>query len=289
MQILYGPPSIIGKLSVDHEGRCGNCHEIMDENDKYCKRCGTKRGEGKFLPYQNTVCYLYGAPLKKKYKCSSCGHIWIVNAAGWKDSLYCPQCGKEQPTVIKEHVCWEFFLGDPLSKEEPYDEDSRPILLSEENVKALLDRRDKHQVKHSFDTPSNVLKTMKAAGMSVPDSTWDEEKEKYIYPNTEAEHEQILQAYRVLQTKGSNLNGCHEVICPYCHSNMIAALAYTVKSKIFHIHDDDYHIPTEEDALTFHARRSWFPDEDKDSRSAYLCLCCGTEFGKLKWRPEDQQ
>ena len=37
--------------STDYSGRCGNCHERLGKNDKYCRYCGTKRGEGKFRPY----------------------------------------------------------------------------------------------------------------------------------------------------------------------------------------------------------------------------------------------
>jgi len=42
--------SDISNYSTDYEGKCGDCREIFDETDQYCKYCGTKRGEGAFEP-----------------------------------------------------------------------------------------------------------------------------------------------------------------------------------------------------------------------------------------------
>ena len=181
--------------------------------------------------------------------------------------------------MIKEHVCWEFYLGDPVSSKEPYDEDSRPVLLSEDRVKALLKCRSTHQSKHRFDLMSDVLHSMKSAGMPVPESTRDKESGQEIYPITETEHEQMLQAFRVLHTKGNISEERHDVVCPYCHSGLIAALVYTVKDK-------DYYASANKVVLTFKRERYRVSSNKNNTRSAYLCLCCGTEFGELKWEPE---
>ena len=92
MQILYGSPNIIGKLSDDHEGRCGNCHAFLN-GDSYCRFCGTKAGEGRYEPYNDDVGTIYGPPpRRRKFTCSKCGYIfkdWTM-----RDEIgYCPECG----------------------------------------------------------------------------------------------------------------------------------------------------------------------------------------------------
>ena len=87
-----------GKKKQEHwEDRCGNCDAYLDEDDRYCKYCGTKRGEGKFIPEDNIPVCVYGPPVTKKYLCSKCGHAWITHGlVGGKDSKYCPRCGDGQ-------------------------------------------------------------------------------------------------------------------------------------------------------------------------------------------------
>ena len=65
-------------LSTDYRGRCGNCHELFDnDEEKYCKYCGTKRGEGEFKPYDNQIYCIYGPmPEKRTRECVKCGNQW---------------------------------------------------------------------------------------------------------------------------------------------------------------------------------------------------------------------
>ncbi len=49
-------------LFPDYTGICCNCHAPLNELDKYCRRCGTRRGESRFDPYQNISPCLYGPP-----------------------------------------------------------------------------------------------------------------------------------------------------------------------------------------------------------------------------------
>lgn len=46
-----------------YDGYCGNCHRRIGENDKYCRRCGTKKGEGAFDPFYNEIQIVYGSPM----------------------------------------------------------------------------------------------------------------------------------------------------------------------------------------------------------------------------------
>lgn len=100
---------------TDYTNRCGNCHEPLSARDRYCKYCGTKRGEGQFLPFDNGMYCIYGPPVTKKYSCTNCGNKWYTRClGGGEDSLYCPQCG--QSAVKKLETAYMNF-GD-ISEEE---------------------------------------------------------------------------------------------------------------------------------------------------------------------------
>lgn len=79
----------------DYTGRCGNCTKHMGEEDKYCRYCGTPRGEGKFLPYRNDVYCVYGPPITSMFQCPSCGFSWKVSTLGYDNAKYCPKCRHE--------------------------------------------------------------------------------------------------------------------------------------------------------------------------------------------------
>ncbi len=104
-------------LETDYTDRCGNCHAYMEKTDKYCKYCGTKRGEGRFRPFKNPLYCVYGPPIKKKYRCKKCSHKWYTAAlGGGEDSLYCPQCGEKKIELTGTKVL--DFGDDPDADEE---------------------------------------------------------------------------------------------------------------------------------------------------------------------------
>ena len=89
---------------VDHRGRCGNCHAYMQKDDRYCRYCGAEKGRGKFLPFKNHMPVLYGAPVKKKFRCPSCGKVWIGVMPGVEFVRFCPDCGTKAPEILEEFV-----------------------------------------------------------------------------------------------------------------------------------------------------------------------------------------
>ena len=102
------PPSLLNKLkdqfpkpqlSTDYKNKCGNCRGELMEGDKYCRYCGTLRGEGEFKPYHNVAARLYG-PLPRKYvhECRKCSYTWMATQR-IPNMLYCPKCGEEAPMV----------------------------------------------------------------------------------------------------------------------------------------------------------------------------------------------
>lgn len=86
--------------STDYEGKCGNCHSSLANGDQYCRHCGTRRGEGKFEPYQNLMQCIYGPmPKKRTHFCPACNASWARELM-IDDEAFCPHCGG--PVVIGE-------------------------------------------------------------------------------------------------------------------------------------------------------------------------------------------
>ena len=97
---------IVGMIkTTDYKGRCGNCHQELREKDKFCRFCGTRRGDGKFKPFLNSMYAVYGPPVKTKLKCNACEFSWESECLGSDRSKYCPQCGSEKIVqVSKEYL-----------------------------------------------------------------------------------------------------------------------------------------------------------------------------------------
>lgn len=82
------------ELSTDYEGRCGNCHKFIGE-DEYCRYCGTKKGEGKFEPYDNFIPCIYGSPNTYIHKCKKCGTEFQSSGMSVPRPSYCYKCGNK--------------------------------------------------------------------------------------------------------------------------------------------------------------------------------------------------
>lgn len=98
------------EYTTDYDGRCGNCHRELPEDDKYCRYCGTKRGEGEFKPYYNVSYPLYGpSPILREHKCKECEYIWKTKRMD-ADQKFCPKCGKEcdikDDRITEEYEKW---------------------------------------------------------------------------------------------------------------------------------------------------------------------------------------
>ena len=90
-----------GKLVIPGKNQCGNCHAFLEKDDEYCRKCGTKRGEGDFLPYENYETCVYGPPPEERdHICENCGFSW-TNCVMLDKERYCPKCGKPVKVVEK--------------------------------------------------------------------------------------------------------------------------------------------------------------------------------------------
>lgn len=94
------------------QSQCGNCHNHLQEGDKYCRLCGTKVGEGAYEPYQDVIQFIYGPmPFERKHACKICGHSWITCLMVDKEK-YCPECGGSASEVsISEEEIRKYRAG----------------------------------------------------------------------------------------------------------------------------------------------------------------------------------
>ena len=85
---------MFGKEQLIYPGKdqCGNCHAYIGE-DAYCRKCGTKAGEGAYEPYMNFNGCVYGPPpIERNHECPDCGFSWTTCVMIDSDK-YCPKCG----------------------------------------------------------------------------------------------------------------------------------------------------------------------------------------------------
>ena len=253
---------------TDYNDRCGNCHEQMDPDDKFCKHCGTKRGEGSFEPYWNVPTVAYGPATKKKYKCRNCGNIWIDLIMNPK-TRFCPACGKPDISLLKEREAWLF---DIIGTKEPYDEDKHPILLSKEQVLKLLEDRheNKDLDKFSSDYEERLSTIAREIGIDLPEAG-----SSFNHDLTELQGEQLVMIDNIIVCKGVTTER-PKVVCPECQSDLTTVIEYDGKDYWGH--------SVEKETLQISKRDL----EDRvgpliarygHETPAFLCLCCGKSFG----------
>ena len=269
----------------DNTGRCGNCHEPMGESDKYCKFCGTKRGQGRFLPFDNPMYCVYGPPIKTKYKCRNCGALWMTCAlGGGKKAIYCPQCGAKKVDLIYHK---DIDFSSYVCTEEPYDPDDPPTLVTEDQLNKLLALRNEK----SNSRGNKALKKMQRAGFDVPDKVDEENRDpKKRFPRTEAEADQLTLVEKILSLIGQDQNAYPDVLCDKCGSKHIAAISYQLLGN--HKVVDKYMISETSSQEPLVLQTSFLIDERdlrEECRDAFICLQCGNEFGKLTFSRKSKE
>lgn len=81
--------------------QCGNCHAFIGD-DAYCRKCGTKAGEGAYEPYRNFNGCVYGPPpVEREHTCENCGFSW-TNCVMIDNDAYCPKCGSKVKVMEKD-------------------------------------------------------------------------------------------------------------------------------------------------------------------------------------------
>ena len=244
--------------------RCGNCQGILFPDAKYCSYCGTKRGEGAFLPYMNDQDVLYGCPTKIKKKCQKCGYTWIEYEFNKGENIkYCPKCGESKP-IMDELRDTDFLTSYFVSGGAQYDSDSRPKLLSERQVIAILNERstDRDPVYSRKD----MMQLLEMIGFSI-----DVNISNIDIPLTEVEADTLNHIREIWRTEGDDLYGYPGVVCPHCRSKLIAGIGrYNGKETVYPKSNAKNPLRNGQHTgiLTF----------DGEPKPAYLCLCCSEEF-----------
>lgn len=260
--------------STDYTNKCGNCHAEMGPKDKYCKYCGTKRGEGLFLPYVNHMYAVYGPPITKEYSCKRCKHKWITVAlGGGEDSKYCPECGKKNISQTGISVR-SFFETIGLI---PDDEEPDRQLLSETQVHTLLSERNEDEEEALLD--AGIEKYAKAEDG---------------YELTESEGRRITLARSIHRLAGDDPAAYSDkgICCPQCSSKLLAAIAYPLINDPLAGKEDNHlgerkHVPGNGRELVHEtgAVVDWNSLTDgtewSDRGQAFMCLQCGERFGKF--------
>ena len=253
------------KYNRNYENRCGNCHYYIGKKARYCSECGTERGKGKFEPYRNETCTVYGPPVKSKYKCATCGNIWITSGLRGTVSRYCPECGNNAVNRI-EHKAMDGLLGY-IFKENPYDVNQVPKLFSDDEVLKILSKRRTDGKSYYNDGLTSLLHDL---GLDFPEKMVSEEM-------TELQGEQMNLATRILSLRG---DAPGKETCPHCGRVYVASFAYDIVDGQWKVLLPEYHNKAEGQSLIY-KRRSVQYGRHEDV-PAYLCLNCGNEFGKLE-------
>ena len=93
-----------GLFITDYHVRCGNCNCTLEPDERYCRICGTKRGEGRFEPENNEFFGIYAPSIWTRYQCNECGKTWEGTVFSIYKSCFCPQCGKKTLPVVERSI-----------------------------------------------------------------------------------------------------------------------------------------------------------------------------------------
>lgn len=243
---------------------CQNCKKIMREDDKYCTNCGTARNEAAFEPIENHMRLVYGPPIKEKYECHKCGHIWITMGI-FSEHSFCPECGDSDIELILRKA-WEYDgpvgILEPMSKEE-----MKGPFLTETEVFKILDARKCWDDIEGEDYEDKLVKI----GFPEASKVWSDDL-------TEREGERITLELFIKSLYGDNPYAFSNEHCPQCNGKMLAALSYYDSS---HECMPDIHNKADGSELIGSSRKAIRKD-DAENYPAYRCLCCGKKFGELK-------
>lgn len=243
-----------GEMSTDYSCKCGNCQEWIGEEAKYCPFCGTKRGEGKFEPYENIIACVYGPPHQTTFFCSECNHKWGSSETHIK-TIYCPNCKSE---VIQNWGSrWGRFPGDSLK-------------LAEKG-KQVLTMRDVSRILGMRRKPTTDQYTIEEI---LSNNGYPEAKASIEFFETAPEEDvtKVELEHLIMRLHGRNMMALRDYKCPNCESNVIAAIAKR-----------DNHMSLKEcDASVEYVKAAddqlYYEESYSLDNLRFRCLQCGIKF-----------
>lgn len=86
---------------------CKNCGFELKPEDKFCKSCGTRKGEEGMVPSHTAMLCMYGPPpIRREYICEECGHQWSEYVMFGDEQEDCPECGSKKIHEKEEDCNW---------------------------------------------------------------------------------------------------------------------------------------------------------------------------------------
>lgn len=121
-----------GMGNIKKEAVCPCCGKEWIEDDRYCRYCGAKKDNPKYI-YPDFACIYGPAPVKRTHRCESCGYEWTT-CLMIDNEAFCPKCGGSAPlkaqkgndssdriqgmkVVAKSNVCYLDAKGEVCEKE----------------------------------------------------------------------------------------------------------------------------------------------------------------------------
>ena len=88
----------------ENDRYCGNCSYLVNKDDKFCRKCGTEIGKGKYRPENDLMECIYGPPpVRREHICQSCGYSWTTIRM-IDNEKKCPKCGGDAPYESVEEI-----------------------------------------------------------------------------------------------------------------------------------------------------------------------------------------
>lgn len=93
------------KIRNDDRVYCENCSYLAGKDDKFCRKCGTKIGGGRYVPQNDIMQCIYGPPpVTRQHICQSCGYSWSTMFMIDYEKK-CPKCGGNAPYNEEPDEC----------------------------------------------------------------------------------------------------------------------------------------------------------------------------------------
>lgn len=211
----------INRKPKEYRGRCGNCQAPLLKGARYCDQCGTKKGNGEFKPFENTIRILYGPPIKIIQHCEACNYKWLKAGIGVKKSSYCPKCNSPSIEML-EFSRWHY--GETLGH---YLEDNEPLqLFTKDEVNKILSLREEYKNFQNRNEDYNAIhRFMNQNGFEEH----AKELKDTILSNREAER--INLSKKILMVVGNENALIADCVCPKCEGIIASQIKIEKKTK----------------------------------------------------------
>ncbi len=152
-------------------------------------------------------------------------------------------------------------------------------MLKENQVDSIIENKKAEKTSFENMVENDELKHIAdISGIEVPE---DIDFEKL----TEEEGERLNLIARIMLMKGTDPEGYKEAVCPNCRSKYAAAIGYNIWNREYNelLEKCVCKESGPDNAMVYLYGGNWRRDKDKPGKNhpAFICLCCGTRYGKF--------